>query len=518
MQPDAERDEVTRLRSELEAFRLMVDGVKDYAIFMLDIDGRVSTWNAGAERIKGYRAAEIIGEHFSRFYPAEDVAARKPQRALETAIGTGKYEEEGLRVRRDGSTFWASVLITALFDGSGRLRGFSKVTCDISKRKEAEQELLRAKEQAEQANKAKDQFLAVLSHELRTPLTPVLATVNLMEKWPDLPQQVRVEIGTIRRNVELEARLVDDLLDMTRIARGKVALHAEVVDAHSLIRQSIHTVQKEIDRKGLDLLTSLRAARHEIWGDPTRLQQVLTNLLHNAVKFTPEGGSIAVRTTNEREQFKLVLSDTGIGIEPDVLPHIFNPFEQGERTLSRQFGGLGLGLSISKTMVELHQGSLTAASEGRGKGATFTLMLDALPSVPEGPAVAPAQEPPAHRKGSRILFVEDHDDTRRVMGALLQGLGYTVTTAATVAEAIEIAERAEIDLLVSDIGLPDGTGHDVMRHLGQRGIKGIALSGFGMEDDLRRSSEAGFETHLVKPVTIQALEGAVRRVAATEPG
>ncbi|HEV7302421.1 MAG TPA: ATP-binding protein [Tepidisphaeraceae bacterium] len=540
---DASQQEFSRLQAEFELFRLMIDGVRDYAIFMLDPLGHITTWNSGAERIKGYRAEEIIGKHFSQFYPQEDVAAGKPQRELLIARQQGKYEEEGWRLRKDGGTFWANVLITALFDAAGELRGFSKVTRDVTQRKEAERILLESKEQAERlareaeqardaaehANRAKEQFLAVLSHELRTPLTPILATVSLVERRPDLPEELRVEIGTLRRNVELEAKLVDDLLDMTRIARGKLSLHAEVVDGHDLVRLSLQLVQKEIEAKGLDLLLSLRAKHHELWADPTRLQQVLANLLQNAVKFTPEGGNITVRTSNDGDKLNLVVMDTGIGIEPDVLPRLFNPFEQGERTVTRKYGGLGLGLSICKSIVEMHHGTLTAASEGTGTGAKFTVTLEALPVLAERGAsvMSPAIDQPdripsitaaqhADRTGGRILYVEDHDDTRRVMGTLLKSLGYTVKTAATVAEAMKIAEREEIDLLVSDIGLPDGSGHDVMRHLKPRGIKGIALSGFGQQEDVARSAEAGFETHLIKPVNLQTLEGAVRRCTASD--
>ena len=502
---------------DLEAFRLMVEGVRDYAIFMLDPTGRISTWNSGAERIKGYRADEIIGQHFSRFYTPEDLATEKPRRELEIAADVGKYEEEGIRLRKDGSAFWAHVLITALRGPDGGLRGYSKVTRDVTDRKKVEEELIAAKEQAEEASRAKDQFLAVLSHELRTPLTPILATVSLIEKRPDVPEQIRVEIGRLRRHVELEARLVDDLLDMTRTARGKITLHAEILDAHALIRAALGVVQPEIDRKGLDLLMSLRAKRHDLWGDPTRLQQVLVNLLQNAAKFTPEGGTVTVRTSNVDDRLKVEVTDTGIGIEPEVLPHIFNPFEQGERTISRRFGGLGLGLAICKSMVELHDGVLTAASAGQGHGATFTVLLGALPEVPDEEEPSPPEvsaglnEPP--RPGGRILYVEDHDETRRVMGRLLQGLGYSVRPAASVAEAVALAEHEPFDLLVSDIGLPDGTGHDVMRHLKPSGVPGIALSGFGQDEDLRRSSEAGFETHLVKPVTLETLEAVVRRLA-----
>lgn len=504
-----------------EAFRLMVEGVRDYAIFTLDPEGYVSTWNVGAERIKGYTADQIVGQHFSRFYTPEDISTGKPQRELHVARETGTYEEEGLRVRRDRSRFWASVLITALFDPAGRLRGFAKLTRDVTERKKAEQALVAAKEQAEhaareaeRANRAKDHFLGVLSHELRTPLTPVLATVTFVERRPDLPDELRGEIGAIRRNIELEARLVDDLLDMTRISRGKIELHHEAVDVHGLVRTAVQMVQADVEGKGLDLTLGLRAKHCHAWADPTRIQQVLSNVLQNAVKFTPEGGSVAVRTANEAGQLRVEVADTGVGVDPDLLPRLFDPFEQGERMVTGGLGGLGLGLSIAKAFVDLHGGTLTAASGGQGKGATFTLTLSTIPEVAERErsAITPGPQQP-DRTGCTILLVEDHDDTRRVMARPLRTFRYDVKTAATVAEALQLTDRERIDLLISDIGLPDGTGHEVMRHASQRGIRGIALSGFGQDDDIRRSREAGFEMHLVKPVNFQSLESVVRRAA-----
>ena len=520
-----------------EAFRLLVEGVKDYAIFMLDPQGHVSTWNAGAERIKGYSAPEIIGQHFSRFYPPEEVAAGKPARELEIARETGKYEEEGIRLRKDGSEFWANVLITALYDETGRLRGFSKVTKDVTERRRADEALRAAKEQAEQASRAKDQFMAVLSHELRTPLTPILATVSFVEKRSDVPEDVRVEIGALRRNVELETRLVNDLLDMTRLGRGKVVLHPEVVDALGAIHHAVQSVQKEIEQKELDLTLSLRARNPYIWGDPDRIQQVLVNLLQNAVKFTPREGSVTVRCTNDGPSVRIEVKDTGVGIDPEVLPRLFSPFEQGERTVTRKFGGLGLGLSIAKSLVDMHKGTLTAASDGSGKGASFVLTLGAVSGIgDDGPAPVPVSDAPAAGtrpatrpapaggaagakpgeapKRGQILLVEDHEDTRRIVAKILGSFGYSVKTAGSVAEAKELADREHIDLLVSDIGLPDGSGHDVMRHVGKHGVKGIALSGFGQDEDIRRSAEAGFETHLVKPVNFQALESVVRRAVS----
>ena len=406
---------------------------------------------------------------------------------------------------------------------------------ESSSLKAAKADLARANEQLEQrvrertaelqaataaavaANRAKDHFLAVLSHELRTPLTPVLAGVSYLETRADLPPELRSEIGSIRRNVEMEARLIDDLLDLTRVSRGKVELHFEVVDAHAVLRNSLENYQREVEEKRVEVALNLWAKNRHVWADPARLQQVCCNLLSNAVKFTPAGGRIVLRTEDdERRRLAVRVTDTGVGIDADAMPRLFEAFEQGERTVTRRFGGLGLGLAISKALVDMHKGSLTAASDGKDKGATFTLRLDTIP-VPEAPELKPppragGTSPPS--KELRILLVEDHEDTLRVMARLLRSFGHDVKTATTVKSALALSEGEAFDLLVSDIGLPDGSGLDIMRQVkAQRRLKGIALSGFGQDEDFRRSREAGFEQHLTKPVNFQQLQQVIQRVA-----
>lgn len=388
----------------------------------------------------------------------------------------------------------------------------------------------------QQANAAKDQFLATLSHELRTPLTPVLAVVSALETDRRLPVEVRERLGSVRRNTELEARLIDDLLDLTRIERGKLDLHRESTDVLPLLAHAVEAcLTPETEAKGLRLVTELAADNHRVWADGPRLSQVLWNLLKNAVKFTPAGGSIRVRSWNEGEagapERSLVIEivDTGMGIDAELLPRIFDAFEQGQRTITRRFGGLGLGLAISRAIVEQHGGLLQAASEGRGRGASFTLRLPvglpaAAPAVPAaaeaGSAAAPDQRPAATRT-VHVLLVEDHPDTAEALADLLRASGHRVTVAGSVGEALAMAEAAaaagepgSIDLVVSDLGLPDGSGCDLMRELAERhGLRGIALSGYGMDDDVQQSLAAGFERHLTKPVDIRTLEGAIRASA-----
>jgi signal transduction histidine kinase/ActR/RegA family two-component response regulator len=399
----------------------------------------------------------------------------------------------------------------------------------FAERRQTEEERMRllaaereARSEAEAANEAKDRFLATLSHELRTPLTPVLAIVSRLEADVRLPE-LAGDLAMIRRNVELEARLIDDLLDLTRIARGKLDLHPEIADLRKIVG---HTTDMccapEIATGRLRLVTDLAADDHRVWGDPSRLTQVLWNLLNNAVKFTPAGGTITLRSRGETDRLVLEVLDTGVGIDPDVLPHIFGAFEQGPTRGTRGAGGLGLGLAISKAIVEMHGGTLTAVSEGRGRGAAFTLILpDFLPRDPETGELpiflgAPQEieNPKSKIQNLRILLVEDHADTAEAMAELLRLLGHRVTVAGGVAAALAAAEGEDgLDLVISDLGLPDGSGLDVMRRLSaSRCLPGIALSGYGMEEDVRRSLEAGFDRHLTKPVSLQALEATIWQV------
>ena len=288
-----------KLRHSEEQFRLLVESVEEYAIYMLDPIGTVATWNSGAEKIKGYKADEIIGKNFACFYTADDVAAKKPEHNLAEARRLGHIRAQGVRVRKDGSTFDAEVVLTALLDKTGELRGFSKVTRDITAQVRA-RETEAAKLAAEQASKAKDHFLAALSHELRTPLTPALAAASfLVNQSKRIPSEFTPEIETIQRNVQLQARLIDDLLDLTRVVRGKLELHFDRIDAHALIRDAIEISKPDMISKGLQVSTALNAKEHHIWGDPVRIQQVFWNLINNAVKFTARGGKIDIATWND---------------------------------------------------------------------------------------------------------------------------------------------------------------------------------------------------------------------------
>jgi signal transduction histidine kinase/DNA-binding response OmpR family regulator len=371
-----------------------------------------------------------------------------------------------------------------------------------------------ARAESERANRAKDSFLAMLSHELRTPLTPVLTSVLALEQTANLPAELRASLQMIRRNVELEARLIDDLLDLTRISRGKVQLSLEEVDAHSLLQNALEICQADIEKKQLALRTKLTAEKVSLEADPARLQQIFWNLIKNAVKFTPKGGWLEIRTENVGDELRVQVSDNGMGIDSSTLPKIFNAFEQGDRS---QLGGLGLGLAISKALVEAHQGHLTAASPGPGQGAAFTAVFPLSRSGKPTDSAAAVPAVPIERKTMRVLLVEDHEDTNRSLTQLLRRRGYYVQAANSVESALAAAAGEKFDVLVSDIGLPDGSGIELMGKLkGDHPIFGIALTGFGMEDDLRKSHDVGFRHHLVKPVDLNRLDALIQE--ADSPG
>ncbi|MGE5610262.1 MAG: PAS domain S-box protein [Bacillota bacterium] len=391
----------------------------------------------------------------------------------------------------------------------------------LEERAQAEATLKSAKELAEAANNAKDRFLATLSHELRTPLTPVLAQITALEKDGRLPQDLKTEVRMLRRNVELESRLIDDLLDLTRITSGKLEMKRELVDVHGLLRHAMEICHSDIEAKGLQATMALEAPQHFVRGDLGRLLQVFWNLIRNAVKFTPPSGRIEIRTRNQAampgragQSSSLVIevSDTGIGIDATVMPRLFQAFSQGG-AVTRQYGGLGLGLSISKAIVDAHGGKLSARSGGPGRGATFAVELTSVPEAePKPPEPPPTGEGKPHPM--RILLVEDNADTARVLGRLLRSMDHSVGIADRVDTALQMVRADNYDLLISDIGLPDGTGLELMREIQRiRPTRGIAISGYGMEEDLRRSLAVGFAEHLIKPITLDALEAAIARVA-----
>jgi PAS domain S-box-containing protein len=387
---------------------------------------------------------------------------------------------------------------------------------EIAERLRVEAELRQAKEVAEAAGRVKDRFLAVLSHELRTPLTPVLAVVSALIEEPSVPTDLRPTLEMIRRNIALEARLIDDLLDVMRSEQGKLRLTPEPADAHDLIDQTIEICRHEAEEAGVRIEVGLAGPDHLVEADPTRIQQVIWNLLQNAVKCCEAGGTIAVGTRNEGGRLVVSVKDDGMGIEPEILPKIFDAFEQGTTPLRRRVGGLGLGLSISRSIVEAHGGRLTADSEGAGRGATFTFDLPASRALAPAPGPDQASPGPAadgSRRNLEILLVDDNKDVLRYLKMVFEMRGHRVSTATNLAAAREEMNGA-FDVLISDIELPDGSGLDLMRELRGR-VPGVAISGFGTAEDVQQSLDAGFALHLTKPVEANRLESAILEVTST---
>jgi PAS domain S-box-containing protein len=423
----------------------------------------------------------------------------------------GVVKHQGALRCRDGSELPVNLTASRLpLEGKDVM---CLVVTDLTAQKESA-ELRLGKELAEKANATKDDFLAALSHELRTPLMPVLISVAAMESDKTIPETARREIAMVRRNVELEARLIDDLLDLTRIARGKLELHPGPVDFHLLVRRAVEICRPDSDEKKQTIHFELGAREVRTEGDAVRIQQAIWNLIRNAVKFTPAGGSITVRTDNgDGHRIRLQIRDTGIGFDSWLNPRLFEAFEQGSRNITRQFGGLGLGLAITRSIIQSHGGTVHAESDGPGKGATFTLELPLRTVTADNSNRLRAPVPDADTSGLRLLLVEDHSDTRRSMESLLARHKHWVKSAASAHEALELAANNEFDLVISDLGLPDQSGLELMKELRDRfGLRGIGVSGYGMETDIAESRAAGFTCHLIKPVSMDRLRQAIAEV------
>ena len=409
---------------------------------------------------------------------------------------------------------WLEEKGRVLLDDAGRPARFLGTILEITERKHAEDALKKAKQDAEEANRAKDQFLAMLSHELRTPLTPVLMTIASLQRNHDIPDSARRDLDVLRRNVELEALLIDDLLDLTRIAHGKLELRNDAIDVHASLSYAVGVSASDLNEKQINIQQDLAAKEHHCWADAARLQQVFWNIIKNAVKFTPARGQLCISTRNDAEHYIIIdFTDTGIGINPELRPRIFDAFEQGGSGMTNRYGGLGLGLAISKRVIDLHGGKISVQSEGQGTGATFTIKLKAMEtSLLEGPAY-PLDGDGSARDRAEILLVEDHEDTARALRRMLENAGYQVGYASTLASARDLAAKRHFQLVISDLGLPDGSGLDLMGELGDSGqLRGIALSGFGSESDVAAAKAAGFAAHFTKPVDWERLRHTIHRL------
>jgi PAS domain S-box-containing protein len=524
-------DQIHASDSALRSSELQMRLVTDHAaVFLCQLDGghRFKFVNRAYAKRYNREAADIVGRHLSEVIGPDAYAAVRGR--LEQALTGSRQEFEldlpyvPLGQRR------VHMVYEPERDAGGRVIGVVAALADITERWRAEKELERARDEAVTASRAKDDFLAALSHELRTPLSPVLLLATEAAENRELAPEVRADFEIIRKNVELEARLIDDLLDLTRITKGKMMLEKRRVSPQAILRDALATMRAEFEAKHLKVALDLDAETAQVQGDPVRLQQVFWNVLKNAAKFTPEGGAIALRAAlaEDRRSFTVQVTDTGIGISAEELGRVFDAFSQGDHARgggSHRFGGLGLGLAISKKVIELHSGRISATSPGRDHGSTFVIELPLAPAGEtamgraESPAAAlapkPAAAPSSAAPARALLLIEDHAPTRVALERLLVRRNYRVISAGSVAEAQLAVEREQVEMVISDIGLPDGNGYDLMAELRQRyPVKGIALTGYGMESDIARSQRAGFIAHLTKPVTVQALEQALAAMIA----
>jgi PAS domain S-box-containing protein len=514
VQEVAERRRTEEALVHSEAMLRSITDHSEDVIFVKDRDSRTLFINPAGVRMSGLPLERLINHTDAEIYPQypEQAAAfmAADKRVMESRVPE-TIEEEARTA--EGRKFILLTTKTPRLDGDGNVIGVIGISRDITERKRAEEELRRSAEQAQQASRAKDDFLASLSHELRTPLTPALLTLVSLEDDPEFPEAFRDDLAVIRRNIQLEARLIDDLLDLTRVSRGKLLLHPEITNVHELLRHTQETIREDVRGKSLQMRVELAARENHVSADPARLQQVLWNLLKNAVKFTPTGGSVTIRTSNPAPgRFSLQVEDSGIGIPADKLEPIFLAFNQGDLTGRHQFGGLGLGLSISKAIMDAHAGAIRAESGGPGQGASFTIELSTV--SPPIPVLAPPKQPPARsRKSLRLLLVEDDSATLSALSQLLERDGHSVFPASSAEQALHQAANHACDLIISDLGLPDSDGYALMAQIRDRyGWPGVALSGYGMDADLRQSSAAGFAAHLVKPVEASRLREVIESV------
>ena len=514
---------IGRERAKLEVetserrFRAIYDN-STAGINLCDIEGKILFANEAFQKLVAYPSEEIVGLNFdnSTTTPLGDTWKNH---VAEIAQGkTNHFQMEKQYLTRDNRCVWVDVSTSVIRDSEGRSVNLVNVVRDITERKRLEEDrkhlLLReqkARAEAEMANQSKDQFLAILSHELRTPLTPILAAVDLLKQnATNASEDSRFFLDLISENAELEARLVDDLLDVASIQSGKLLIKPEVVDIHEVINKSLEVHRKDIFDKHLEIFQEQEAPTHHVWADPVRVKQVLWNLVGNAVKFSEEKGWLRLRTSNpSANTIRIEVRDNGIGLDPAGIDRLFTAFSSGDMNVCRRYGGLGLGLVICKSLVESHGGTITAASEGLGKGATFTVDLPLLEEARvEKPAPAQLQ-PPAPTNAqptTSILLVEDNREIARILSFGLRKYHFRVHTAPDAQTALSMAQSNPFDLLIIDIGLPDISGWELLRQIkAHRDIKAIALTGFSSDEDKRKSLAAGFLNHVTKPIDLTRL-------------
>ncbi len=478
------------------------------AIYAKDLNGYITVWNDAAARLYGFDASEIVGRSIELLVPEEK---REELRLIDQRIRRGERipRLDTVRTKRTGERLDISLTISPIRDKEHEVIGAASIAHDISWKKQAEEELERARDAAIVANRAKDHLLAVLSHELRTPLTPALAAVGLLASDPDLSAAIRAKVEVIRRNLELEARLVDDLLDLTSLVRQAPQLVRKVLPIADLLEHAIAICEPEIAPKGVRVDRDVEGDLF-VDADEQRMQQVFWSLVRNAARFSALGGTIRIKAARAGDDAVIDVIDEGEGIDKTRLAMLFLPVEQGTKATNGT-RGISIGLAAAKALVEAHGGRLEASSPGLGKGTRFRVVLPA--QAPSSKRTLTNRQTP----GMRVLLVEDHPDTAELMQEILELAGLQVEVALTAADAIESLNKNTFDLVVSDLGLPDASGHEVARAAKARfpNARMIALSGYGTSEDRRQSAEAGFDEHLTKPISVGDLQAALGRVLSS---
>jgi len=487
------------LRQSEERFRVLVEGLKDYAIFMLDTEGRVTSWNGGARRITGYQAEEIRERHFSVFYPQEAIDEKLPEQGLAMAREHGRFEDEAPRLRKDGTTFWANVVMSPLYDQEGVLVGYANVIRDITDRKRAES--------LEEAERHTSDFLAMLAHELRNPLAPINNALHLLALKPPADATEKWVREVLHRQTGQITRLVDDLLDVSRITRAAIRLNRRALDARAVVRAAVEESMPWMQARGHGLSVELPGEALTVLADEARLIQVMHKLLHNAARYTPEGGQVSIGARREGDEVIVWVKDNGVGMDAELVHSAFDLFKQGQQAVQRPQGGLGIGLTLVQRLVRLHGGTVEARSAGLDRGSEFIVRLRALNEAPVTEAAAPQALVSIPRK---VLVIDDNSDAANALRMLLENDGHNVRVAHDGVSGLALAREYHPEYLLLDIGLPRLNGYDIAAsvrsdpELKQTTL--VAITGYGQVHDRARTAAGGFDHHLTKPVEFSALQ------------
>jgi PAS domain S-box-containing protein len=492
-----------------ERFDLLAIDAKEYAVVVIGLDGKLLCWNAGAEQILGYHSHEVIGQHFSRFFSPEDIFTGQPEHELQTALATGRSDSNCWQVRKDGTRLWCRAAVTLLLDDKKQGRSFARVLHDLTESEALADQRQRADGLAE-ANRSKEEFMALLSHELRSPLSPIRNALHILRQIRTNDPIIEQAGNIIDRQVGLMVRLVDDLLDISRITKGKLRLTKEQVELRVVVNHAAESVRTVMDARRHDFSVALPTEPIWVEADPARMEQVVVNLLNNAAKYTDTGGLIRMTVNREGDEAVIRVRDNGVGIAPELLPHIFELFTQVDGSLGRSYGGLGIGLALARNLVEMHEGRLQASSAGLGKGCEFTIKLPLLsisPAAESKTVLAPGATdgPPL-----QVLVVEDNVDTADSLSLLLRLYGHNVQVARNGRTAVDLAFASRPDVVLLDIGLPDMDGYQVAKLLREepdfKDVTICALTGYTpSEADRQRQQETGFNHYYVKPVNLVKL-------------